>query len=140
MGLFLIGLSLSYQFDEGDFTEPLIQIVNDWTAVPFVNLHATSEETCPGDSELVFYKPWYGTQTECFCHRDYMSDHHRGACSDSKTRVNFDFDSYSCMELEAIAPVLQGSFNGVRVCGDRGGSSFYKVIRVDESGNCPEGT
>ena len=104
----------------------LQQIVNDWTKVPIVNIEVTSDETCPGSSELIIYKPWYGTVPYCFCHRDYMAEHHRGSCQDFKTRVNLDFDSYYCAELAALAPVLQGSFNGMRVCGYRDGSSFYQ--------------
>ena len=131
VGLLLIGLALTYQFDDSSLGLKMQEIVNDWTTLPFVNIQVTSDETCPGNSELVIYKAWYGTVPYCFCHREYMSEHHVGACADSKSRVNFDFDSYYCAELDALSPVLQGSFNGMRVCGDRDGSTFYKVVRPD---------
>lgn len=69
-----------------------------------------------------------------------MWHHQAGACSDDKTRLNLDFDSFYCMELEALSPVKQGSFNGVRVCGERNGATFYELVRVDSTGQCPEGT
>lgn len=126
IGVILIGLSLSHEYDVGALTGNLIQIVNDWQTVPFVSLQLTRDDTCPSGTEEAIYKLWQGTQTMCLCHRSYMNEHRLGACSSTKSRLNLDFDSSYCAELAALSPVVQGSFGGYRVCGTRGGLSYIE--------------
>ena len=45
-----------------------------------------------------------------------------------------------CYDLPALSPVIQGMFNGVRVCGTRDGKSFMDQTRVGKDGKCPKGT
>ena len=81
-----------------------------------------------------------GTQDYCMCKRTNRKERKVGSCSQSKLSINFDYDSDYCMELPAVAPVLMGSFNGMRVCGTRSGTPFKDVTRLNESGKCPDGT
>ena len=40
-------------------------LINDWSAVPFVSMSLGPAEGCEGDDEDVFMRKWYGTERGC---------------------------------------------------------------------------
>ena len=56
------------------------EIANDWTDVPFVDLIVTTDDTCPGDSDIVMTKPWLGTKLWCVCKLDAHYEEYEGEC------------------------------------------------------------
>ena len=94
----------------------------------------TRQDFCPAGTEEVFYKPWYGTSLYCVCSRLTWTYHSEGYC------LRSDDNYRDCMELPALSPVMQAQFNGVRICGTRGGLPFMDVTRVGKDGKCPKGT
>ena len=45
----------------------ILDIPNDWNAVPFTDIQVVSERlNCPDDTEPVFERLWFGTTIGCF--------------------------------------------------------------------------
>jgi hypothetical protein len=102
----------------------------------------TDEDSCPDGSDLLFYRPWYGTKLWCVCR--YKNK--RGEISFVKSyegdciEPNDKGYNGECLQLEALQPVMMGSIKDKRVCGYRDGDAFKDVTRPGPDGQCPEGT
>ena len=129
----------SYFPDVGNASE----IARDWAKQPLVSITVTSDEECPDGHEAIFYRPWLGTDIYCICDakdKGMATRHMLGECTGFFSNAQ-NGDKYDCYHLPPINPVLQTSFEGVRVCGVRGGLAFHEAVRPrPEDGKCPEGT
>ena len=108
--LLMIINSLSFESKAFSQQSEMSEISVDWATQPLVDITATTDHECPGDSELIFYKPWLGTKLWCVCLYPHTNDrltkyrHYEGECLE--TRAN-DYNG-ECMQLEALQPVLMG--------------------------------
>lgn len=138
----LMLINMSLVFHESYYPQPgnASEIARDWEKQPLVGITVTSDETCPGDSEAIFYRPWLGTDIYCICdpkEKGLSIRHMKGECTGYFSNAQ-NGDKYDCYHLPPLNPVLQTSFNGVRVCGIRGGLAFHEAIRPNnEDGKCP---
>ena len=60
-GLILISLSIDFELDVLKLTENVKEVKEDWETVPFVKLVTVDDDECPEGTDLVMFKPWYGT-------------------------------------------------------------------------------
>lgn len=100
----------------------------------------TTNPYCPSTHpHEVFYDLYQGAYTFCDCTRYtgkvYMNDYCR------KGRGGRDKNP-GCYFVGGMPPVVQAQINGIRVCGQRDGSSFMSVQRNTNlltGGSCPTG-
>ena len=121
------------------------QIPLDWQRNPYTSITVTSETRCPDSHpEVVFARPWYGTNIGCDCIGILQSQtgydlegwgnqvrlsHY---CTGNQTYAGCVFEA-------ALHPVMMSQFNGLRICGRPAEVNFLNMQRPDLDGNCPEG-
>ena len=103
--------------------------------MPLVDVVLSTDGRCPAGSELLMSREWGGTNTVCVEYDTIFGWRYwQSYCP----RHNDDGHVYR--ELSALDPVLQTKFDGVTVCGVRGGQSFMEQTRAQKNGMCPQGT
>lgn len=62
---FVIHKAYDSTHTKGDIVQ-VYQLVDDWSAIPFVELSVHEGEMCPADTEVAFYNDWQGTTRGCW--------------------------------------------------------------------------
>ena len=84
----LLLINMSLWFHESYFPEvgTASEIARDWAKQPLVSIATVqADEQCPDNYEVIFYRPWLGTDIYCICESRVPGllpiYHYRGECT-----------------------------------------------------------